>query len=227
MIHQEERSSETLKKYGDNRYRPLEETLLFRPLSTRLARALGKTSIHPDQVSFIGFLFTLGTAATIAYLHPMRIVTALLLVISFVLDKADGDLARQKGIAGPKGQYVDGYLDVLGDVALVMGCAIAVNASPILSMLSVAAVVAFNYHGAAAPLYLTLPPSAHKQTGPKTFKDHCRDALSYGSAKFFLLLTVLALIGKLSWTFYVVPFLLLYTTALFARNIFIKKYAQR
>ena len=228
MTNEQQSNGANLESYGDNRYKPLEETLFFRPLSRALAQSLVNTGVHPDQISFIGFLFTVGTALVIAYGQPSWYVIVLLLIASFVLDKTDGDLARMRGIAGRKGQYVDGFLDAVGEVILITGIAIATHPSMILAMLSSAAVVIFNYHGAAVPLYLDIPPAAHvRSTQQKTTKDHVRDFFSYGRAKFFILVAVLVIIGKLPWLFYVLPILIPYTAVFFSRNIFVRKLTKR
>jgi phosphatidylglycerophosphate synthase len=226
MINDELRKTQEL--YGDNQYNPWEERLLFRPFSKRLAQVLKGTFIHPDHLSVIGFLLTVIVGALFAYSTLSWVALALILFLCMFFDKADGDLARAMGIASTKGQYIDGMLDAIGEVLLVTGIAIAVQPSLILAMLSTAAVVFFNYHGAAAPLYLHIAPSGHKEKNKKkVFAEFIKELFSYGRAKLFLLIIFLLVINHISWLFIALPFLIPYTLVFFLRNIFAKGLTKR
>jgi phosphatidylglycerophosphate synthase len=213
--------------YGHNRYNPIEEQLLFRPLSKRLARFLKHTAIHPDHLSVVGFLLTVGVSAIIAYTAASWWILVILLFLCMFFDKVDGDLARIKGIASTKGQYIDGMLDAVGEVLLVSGIAIAVHPPLLLAMLSAAAVVLFNYHGAAAPLYLDIVPATHKAAEKKHLATSMKELFSYGRAKLFLAIIILVIIHQLAWLFIILPLLILYTLVIFYRNVFVKKLTVR
>lgn len=215
--------------FGDNKYKPIEETILLKPISLRVAKLLNKhTLITPDQVSFFGFFLTLLTSYFIITKPREIILLIVLLFTSIVFDKIDGDLARAKGIAGMKGQYVDGFLDVLGEVILIAAWVLAfTNGDSILILISIGATALFNYHGVATPFYLNTTPNTHKESTDLSFINKLAINLGYGRAKLFILMMLLLVIGKPFFLFYILPLLILYTLTLYYRNIFIKGLTKR
>lgn len=215
--------------FGDNKYNPLEERLLLRPLSRPIAFFLNKyTKITPDQVSLLGFVVTIITSYFITT-SVISTISIILLYISNILDKVDGDLARVKKIASTQGQYIDGFLDVLGDFALIASWSIAFGfgVHPILILLSCVSTAIFNYHGLASPFYLNTKPNTHKQKQELTFFNKVAMNFGYGRARLFFLMIVLLIINKQELLFFILPLLILYTCMLYLRNIFIKKLTQR
>jgi len=95
---------------------------LNRRLSRPLARLLARTPVTPNQVSVISFL--VGLAALPAYVLGWNLVGGLLAQAFSVLDGADGDLARLKGMATPFGAFLDAVLDRYGDAAIILGMTI-------------------------------------------------------------------------------------------------------
>lgn len=206
-----------LHSYAHNVYEPVEERVLFRPLSRRIAARLAPSGISPTWFNVLGLLTTLFAGVLLFFPLPYGwLVVPILLYIAFLFDKVDGDLARAQGKAGGWGQYVDGFLDLVGEVFLTICAAIATSVrNPLLLGLSVAAPLLFYYHGIAVPFYLrkiaTVHTDAARRSGWHTL-------FYYGRAKHFLLFIVLILIGKLFAVFYILPLLALYTFVLFLKN---------
>jgi|GEM_PF-6466193 len=205
-----------LRSYTDNRYRPLEEELLFRPLSRPIARLLASTPVTPTMLNFAGCAAAIAAAFCLAS-GASGILPALAVYVAFLIDKVDGDLARAKGIASGKGQYTDGFLDLIGEASLTIGAACALGyVHPVLLGAAVAAPLLFYYHGVAVPFYLRRVSPVHR--APKG-ADGWRTLFRYGRAKHFLLFAILALISRLDLIFVIVPLLAVYTFALFMRNV--------
>jgi phosphatidylglycerophosphate synthase len=87
--------------------------LLVDPVASRLTVPVANhTGITPNQISFVSFLFGLGTAAAFAQGdHPMLALGALLYHVSFVLDCMDGKIARLKGTGSAFGMWLDFSFD--------------------------------------------------------------------------------------------------------------------
>jgi phosphatidylglycerophosphate synthase len=117
-----------LPRSGDEirpKSRPLEledslNRFVYHPLAARLARLLRPTGISPNAVS-VGSLVAL-IAAAWAYTSlawPGGVLLGFALMLAWhVIDGADGDLARLKGIASSTGELVDGVCDYAGNVIL-------------------------------------------------------------------------------------------------------------
>jgi len=86
-----------------------------RPPAAAVVYALQGTRITPNQVTFLSALVAAGSGAMLALLPgPMWLVLAVLVFeLSFVLDCADGQLARVRGTASPLGHLLDFLMDEL------------------------------------------------------------------------------------------------------------------
>ena len=116
------------------RPRELEDPLnhyVYHPLAARLARLLLPTGISPNAVS-VGSLIAL-VAAAFAYTGlawPIGVLTGFsLMLLWHVIDGADGDLARMKGIASATGELIDGVCDYLGNVIMYFAFAFLLDDS--------------------------------------------------------------------------------------------------
>lgn len=73
------------------------------------------TGIGPNAVSFISFALSLLGLATLLTLHTQTVlagaVTATLLALGYVLDSADGQVARLTGRSSKQGEWLDHLLD--------------------------------------------------------------------------------------------------------------------
>ena len=84
----------------------------FRPIGARIARRLLRTSVTADQVTLGALL--IGLVAGHLFLYTDARVNLLgfaLFVLSDVLDSADGQLARLRGVSSRWGRVVDGLAD--------------------------------------------------------------------------------------------------------------------
>ncbi len=86
---------------------------LVHPLSNRLAAALAKSPVTPNQVSIAGLAAAAGGAACIVWLDgAARAGVVFVWLLGWhVLDGADGALARRTGRASPIGELIDGVCD--------------------------------------------------------------------------------------------------------------------
>lgn len=99
--------------------------LIINPVNIRLVRLVGRTSITPNQLTVISFLVAVVSASCMASVSPVIQATGgILLLISFLIDCLDGDLARLKGLKSPLGAMLDPILDRAGEFAVITGMAI-------------------------------------------------------------------------------------------------------
>ena len=97
-----------------------------RPLAAVLVVPLARTSITPNQVTFATLPVFLAGAALLALLPSWGALIggAAIIELSYVLDCADGQLARLKGTSSPVGAHLDFLMDELKAFALVAAIAI-------------------------------------------------------------------------------------------------------
>jgi len=92
---------------------------VFRRLSRPLARILLQLGLSATQVTGISFIIGLGSSVLFAY--STYWFGALLLLVSEVMDCADGDLAKLSGTASKRGAFIDSSLDRVVDGAVIIG----------------------------------------------------------------------------------------------------------
>ena len=97
-----------------------------RPLAAVLVVPLARTSITPNQVTFATLPVFLAGAALLALLPSWGALIggAAIIELSYVLDCADGQLARLKGTSSPVGAHLDFLMDELKAFALIAAIAI-------------------------------------------------------------------------------------------------------
>ena len=100
--------------------------LVARPLAAVLVVPLARTAITPNQVTFATLPVFLAGAAVLAALPTWGalIAGAAIIELSYVLDCADGQLARLKGSSSPVGAHLDFLMDELKAFALIAAIAI-------------------------------------------------------------------------------------------------------
>ncbi len=100
--------------------------LVARPLAAALIVPLARTRVTPNQVTLATLpVFLLGAAVLIACPTWGALVAGVaLLELSYVLDCADGQLARLKGTSSPVGAHLDFLMDELKAFVLVGAVAI-------------------------------------------------------------------------------------------------------
>ena len=96
---------------------------IARPPAAVVVWALRGTPITPNQVTFASAIIAAGACAMFALLQGWvwLVVAAALFELSFVLDCADGMLARLRKIASPIGHQLDFLMDEL-KAMLLLGC---------------------------------------------------------------------------------------------------------
>lgn len=87
-----------------------------RPLGRRLAAGAHLAGLSPNAVSLVSAVFTFGAIAVIATAPPtvpVGVLVALLLVMGYAFDSADGQVARLRGGGTAAGEWLDHVLDCL------------------------------------------------------------------------------------------------------------------
>lgn len=97
-----------------------------RPLAALLVVPLARTGITPNQVTFLTLPVFLAGAVVLALLPSWGalLAGAAIIELSYVLDCADGQLARLKGTSSPVGAHLDFLMDELKAFALIAAIAI-------------------------------------------------------------------------------------------------------
>ncbi len=90
-----------------------------RPWLDGAARRLNGWGIHPNAITILGFLLSLG-AGLLAGLD-LRGGAALLWILGGLCDALDGALARWSGKASSAGAFLDSTLDRYSDAAILLG----------------------------------------------------------------------------------------------------------
>jgi phosphatidylglycerophosphate synthase len=99
--------------------------LIINPINIRLARFAGHTPVTPNQVTVMSFLLMVLAAWLIASTQWQRQASGgLVLILAYILDCLDGDLARLKDLKSPLGAMLDPMLDRFGEFALALGVSI-------------------------------------------------------------------------------------------------------
>lgn len=220
-----ERRDQVYKSYTKNQYKPIEEKILLKPVSLKIAQILKKTNIHPDHFSLLSLVLVI-LAGLILIINQNNIIASILLYLALLSDKIDGDLARAKGIAGGKGQYLDGFLDQLAEIFLTISIAVSINYNNIVLLgLSIAGPILFAYHGIAVPFYLNQIASTYRTDQNK--KNLLISIFAYNRARHILLIIFLLLLHLQKLVFYIFPLIFIYTILIFLKNIYIKKLIKR
>src|SRR4029079_11476306 len=86
-----------------------------RPLAAVVVAPLAHTRVSPNQVTFATLIVFLAGAAVMAFIPGWGALvgSAAIIELSYVLDCADGQLARLKGTSSPVGAHLDFLLDDL------------------------------------------------------------------------------------------------------------------
>jgi phosphatidylglycerophosphate synthase len=95
-----------------------------------VVRPLARTRATPNQVTTARLLVGLSAAACFAVGTPAwRLAGAILFVVSFVLDRADGDLARVTGQTSPAGHTYDLVSDTVCNSLAFVGLGLGLTDS--------------------------------------------------------------------------------------------------
>ncbi len=95
-----------------------------------IVQPLAKTAVHPNHVTAARLCLGLVAAACLAVGTPdWRLAGAAVFVVSFLLDRADGDLARLTGRTSPGGHVYDLVADTLCNALTFVGLGFGLTAS--------------------------------------------------------------------------------------------------
>lgn len=98
----------------NSRGAPVYSRFINRPLGRVLAAAAYVLRGSPNGVTALSAVFTFSGIAVLAVLTPslwVGVVVAVLLIIGYALDSADGQLARLLGGGSPEGEWLDHVVD--------------------------------------------------------------------------------------------------------------------
>ncbi len=90
----------------------------LRPAAGRLAAVLTPTRVRPVHLTACGLAAAAGAAAVLAWRPQAMPLAALLVLVYWFFDRADGQLARRQRTASAWGAWLDGNADELVDVLL-------------------------------------------------------------------------------------------------------------
>lgn len=100
----------------------------YRPLSFLFVKLIYSTNITPNQISVFSMLFGILAGVSFAFGTPQSFVLAgLALLISNVLDCADGQLARLKKNGTGIGRIIDGFIDYVTGFSMFLGIGIGLS----------------------------------------------------------------------------------------------------
>mgnify|MGYP001181811234 FL=1 len=101
---------------------------LIRHLSSRLTPILLKTFLTPNQITFLSLLCGLLCAVFFSFgVHNLEVTGAFFLVISYVLDNCDGEVARIKNMSSEFGAKFDDIVDLIVDASFFIALGYGVS----------------------------------------------------------------------------------------------------
>ena len=107
-----------------HKYLPADRYLI-RPPASLIVKAVFRTEITPNQLTWTSLVFAL--LAALAYSGGRPVFFALggcLTLVSTIFDAADGMLARAKNMTSRYGAYLDLFLDRIADFVVMIGATI-------------------------------------------------------------------------------------------------------
>ena len=97
-----------------------------------LVRRLVNTSVTPNQLTTARLLTAIAASLLLASgSHPSADVAAAIFVVSFFLDRADGDLARQSGKTSRWGHRFDLWSDYSANILVFVGIGVGLQDGPL------------------------------------------------------------------------------------------------
>lgn len=101
---------------GHARGAPAYSVYVNRRIGRALAAVAYALGLTPNQVSIVSAVHSFAAILLIAVAPvnvPMGVVIALLLVLGYAWDSADGQVARLRGGGSPQGEWLDHFIDTL------------------------------------------------------------------------------------------------------------------
>ncbi|MCX6160017.1 MAG: CDP-alcohol phosphatidyltransferase family protein [Ignavibacteriae bacterium] len=104
------------------------DLLFFRPLSFLFVKLIYPTNITPNQISVVSMIFGLLSGVMFAFgNHVFFMLGGAMVLISNVLDCADGQLARLKKNGTKIGRVIDGFIDYVTGLSIFAGIGIGLS----------------------------------------------------------------------------------------------------
>jgi len=104
------------------------DIFFYRPMSFLFVKLIYSTDITPNQISIVSMLFGILTGVMFGFgTYQFFIFGALALLISNVLDCADGQLARLKKNGTGIGRIIDGFIDYITGLSIYVGIGIGLS----------------------------------------------------------------------------------------------------
>jgi phosphatidylglycerophosphate synthase len=184
-----------------------------RPLAAVLVSWLERSRVTPNQVTLASFAVGFLAAALLVLLpgHGGLVVAVVVYQASYVLDCADGMLARLRGIASPAGHLLDFLMDELKAFAILGAAAVRLHfeqpGQPFLllglgglvALASGIALTSFQRHPDIARRQGEAPPGRRSMlaTAVRLVESAAKFVIHYPSYILYV-----ALAGRLEWYFY-------------------------
>lgn len=183
-----------------------------RPVAAVVVDLLKGTSITPNQITLASFLVAFVAAALLIALpgHRGLLIAVVVYQASYVLDCADGMLARWRGIASPAGHLLDFLMDELKAFGILAAAAVRlaqehpeqpfllIGLGGLVALASGIALTSFQRHPEIAPPKSTAAPSQSLVASAVRFVE--------GIAKFLIhypsYILYVAFTGHLEWYLY-------------------------
>lgn len=100
----------------------------FRPLSFLFVKLIYSTNITPNQISVVSMFFGILTGVLFGFgSYQFFVFGAIALLISNILDCADGQLARLKKNGTGIGRIIDGFIDYVTGLSIFAGIGIGLS----------------------------------------------------------------------------------------------------
>jgi hypothetical protein len=104
------------------------DIFFYRPTSFLFVKLIYSTDITPNQISIVSMLFGILTGVMFGFgTYQFFIFGAVALLISNVLDCADGQLARLKKNGTGIGRIIDGFIDYITGLSIYVGIGIGLS----------------------------------------------------------------------------------------------------
>ncbi len=115
-----------------------------RPISNFLSKWLVKTSLTPNQLSFLNFLFGLVAAGLVSFGRPLStLLGGIVFQLTSIFDGCDGEVALLKMNGSKKGAFFDTIMDYASYVTFIAGVSLGAyraTHNPLIPMLSIGGV---------------------------------------------------------------------------------------
>ncbi|MEQ8320078.1 MAG: CDP-alcohol phosphatidyltransferase family protein [Rhodospirillales bacterium] len=106
------------------------DTWIHKIARATIVRPLAKTAVTPNQVTTVRIIAGVAAAMSLAYgARETAIYGAVLFMLSMLLDRADGDLARLTGRTSPGGHTYDLFADAFCNTLIFIGLGIGLRGS--------------------------------------------------------------------------------------------------